>query len=57
MAGFLGIHFNKVTNDDGNVEQIALTQTGLIKRILVATGMEDCSKIGMSSETKALKKY
>ena len=56
VAGFLGIHFSKIKNDNGNVEEIKLTQTGLIKRILVATGMEDCSKIGTPTKVKALRK-
>ena len=45
VAGDLGIYFNKIRNGKGDVEEITLTQTGLIKRILVATGLEDCSKL------------
>ena len=56
VAGFLGIHFNKILNEKGEVDKMELTQTGLIKRILQVTGMEDCSKILTPTEVKALGK-
>ena len=56
VAGFLGIHFKKIEDENGNVTKIELTQVGLIRRILVATGLEDCTKITTPSDTKALGK-
>ena len=56
VSGFLGIHFNKKRDDDREVFKIELTQTGLIKRILIATRMDDCTKIATPSETRALGK-
>ena len=56
VAGFLGILFKKIRNEQGKLCKLELTQTGLIRRILAATGMEDCSKISTPAETKALGK-
>ena len=56
VAGFLGIYFKKVLNNKKEIEKIELTQTGLIKRILKVTGMEDCSKISTPAEVRALGK-
>ena len=38
LAAFLGIQINKSTENNGSLE---LTQEGLIKRVLQATGLED----------------
>ena len=39
MAGFLGIDISR----DANNNTLSMTQTGLIKRILIAMDMEDCN--------------
>ena len=56
VAGFLGILFRKEKNENGEICNIKLTQTGLIKRILEVTGMEGCTKISTPAEIKALGK-
>ena len=56
VAGFLGILFQKETNEKGEIYKIKLTQTGLIKRILAVTGMNDCARISTPAEIKTLGK-
>lgn len=56
IAGFLGIHFEKNKDEQGRILSIELIQKGLIRRILIATGMEDCSSIATPADVKALGK-
>ena len=53
VADFLGIPFNKKRDDNKKIVKIELTQTRLIKQILIVTGMEDCTKITTPSKAKA----
>ena len=56
VAGFLGIHFNKVKGIDGKICEIELTQVGLIRLFFKAKCMEDCTVIATPAESKALGK-
>jgi len=49
VAGFLGVHIKKL---DGDL--IEVTQTGLIKRILEAIGIEGANPKSTPAETEAL---
>ena len=50
------LFFNKEVNQEGVTTQIKLTQTGLIKRILAVTGIEECASMSNPAELKALAK-
>ena len=54
VAGFFGNFFEKIKISAGQVSEIKLLQTGLIKRILAVTGMEDCLSIKTPAEINAL---
>ena len=45
VAGLLDILFHKIRDKTGEICEIRLLQTGLIKRVLAATGMEEYTSI------------